>query len=220
MRYVPGFRTYLPPQIQWQPTTTAHDPNPPITIDEAGGSIEDRTFTIAGAATVSFNAESTVDRTFTIAGAAAVSFNAESINDQAFSIAGAATVSFSIENATPVDDAPLVLGGWAWPSGEGERKKKRKHREPFEGLRDQIEAIARRMRGSLEGEPPELVTAARAVADVVEPFVSENRIDWKAALRRQKFAYELETATAAYEQALRQAIEDQEDEEFLLLAAA
>jgi hypothetical protein len=35
MRYVPGPRTYLPPQIQWQPTLTSHDPNPPIPIDSA-----------------------------------------------------------------------------------------------------------------------------------------------------------------------------------------
>ena len=44
MRFVPGFRTTLPPQIQWQPTLTSHDPNPPIPINE--GSVTNYTLDI------------------------------------------------------------------------------------------------------------------------------------------------------------------------------
>lgn len=46
MRYTPGFRTYLPGQTQWQPTTTVHDPNPPITLED--GTIPDVEAVIAG----------------------------------------------------------------------------------------------------------------------------------------------------------------------------
>jgi hypothetical protein len=36
-RTVPGARNYLAPLIQWQPTLSSHDPNPPIPIEGATG---------------------------------------------------------------------------------------------------------------------------------------------------------------------------------------
>jgi hypothetical protein len=107
----------------------------------------------------------------------------------------------------------IALGGWSWPVA----RRRKKHREPFDGLRDEIEAIYRRVTGQVEA-PQELAQAAQAVAAVVEPYVVANRVDWRAALHVKQFEYELAIATEAYETALRQAIEDEEDEDWLLLA--
>lgn len=127
--------------------------------------------------------------------------------------------AFQIEEA--VVEEGLNFGGWSWPiedDDEHRRRKRKKHREPFDGLREEIEAIYRRVTGQ-EPAPAEIAEAAKDVAAVVEPYVTENRIDWRKALRAKQFEYRLAIAAAAYEQALRQAIEDEEDEDWLLLAA-
>lgn len=122
------------------------------------------------------------------------------------------------QSATAIGGAPqrLTIGGWSWPVEHAHKRKK--HKEPFDGLRDTIEGIYKRVTGQ-EPAPAEVAEAAQAVAAIVEPYVTNDAIDWRTALRTKAFEYELAIAAAAYEQALRDAIEEDELEDLLLLAA-
>lgn len=169
----------------------------------SGGAVSDTTAIDTGTYTVTM-----VDATFIVSQVTAVNTGSYVVtfNDATFVAVG----------DVPAPDAAVVYGGWSWPVEHAHKRKK--HREPFDGLREEIEAIYRRVTGQ-EPAPAEIAEAAKDVAAVVEPYVVENRIDWRKALRAKQFEYRLAIAAEAYEAALRQAIEDEEDEDWLLLAA-
>lgn len=168
----------------------------------------------AGVATASATSAATAASVFSADGIATVNGVSEVTLEAVGNAAGTSTAIAVGADANA--QSALAIGGWSWPV-EDEPKKRKKHREPFDGLREEIEAIYRRVTGQ-EPAPAQVAEAAKDVAAVVAPFVTNERIDWRKALRQQQFKYRLEVAAAAYEQALRQAIEDDEDD-WLLLAA-
>ena len=222
MRFVPGFRTTLPPQIQWQPTLTSHDPNPPIPINEGSspvsGSAAQTLADVSQSATGTLLIQGTAGQTLADVVQAATG---------TLLIQGSAaqTLDSVSQSATGTNDSPVVVAtpdaGNGVAGGLKKRRRRRKARYEFvdTGGDGGPPAFERSFPEDEEAtvSPPVIAPDESLPPQTIAALTNESL---EARAESIRILQRMEQATrAAAERVRLRKLEEDEDDVLLLLAA-